>query len=153
MDWQLIGALGIPAGGLITWLVSRHYYSRATQDLRAVTANLQQTVEELDKETGRLKNLVILTLEALKHPGEFEIGHDGKGEIVRGKRGLPVAVAVAGRVQMIDIDPDESGFARFPPFVVARPLKDEHGQNQGWVDVVITDNDGQAQIVQPPAGS
>ena len=46
--YTLISMIG---GGLITWLVARAYYARATRDLR-------QSVEDLKQSVGELKGVI-----------------------------------------------------------------------------------------------
>jgi hypothetical protein len=62
----LVGTLaGIVAGGLITWLASRHYYLRAGADL--------------SREAAELRRLTELILGALEVAGLVELDRDPSG--------------------------------------------------------------------------
>jgi len=73
MDWEsliitITGTLiGIFAGGLITWAVSRHYYWRASQELTA--------------EAAEIRRLNVLMLRGMEHAGWIELNRDPTGKI------------------------------------------------------------------------
>jgi hypothetical protein len=70
---QAVGnLLGVLLGGLITWLVSRHYYKKAGDELYLASENLRQEALEIN----RLTNIV---LRGLHNAGIFEVTwQDGK---------------------------------------------------------------------------
>jgi len=70
MDWAniLSSLIGTVIGGIITWLVSKRYYQRASEDLK--------------NETKELRRLITLTLDGLEIGGLVEIARDGKGNIL-----------------------------------------------------------------------
>lgn len=70
MDWAnfLSSLTGIIIGGIITWLVSKRYYKRASRDLK--------------NETEGLRKLIVIILEGLENHGLMEIVRDEKGNII-----------------------------------------------------------------------
>jgi hypothetical protein len=69
---------GVLVGGLITWLVSRHYYQRASKDLR-------REAESLRREANRLRGYLLVSLrvlQALSGGHGFTIRYDEQGEPV-----------------------------------------------------------------------
>lgn len=66
--WQFIsGLVGVLLGGLITWLVSYHYYEKAG--------------DELGIEAGNIRKLANLIGHALEQAGLAQFKRDAKGEM------------------------------------------------------------------------
>jgi hypothetical protein len=60
--------IGIIAGSLVTWAVSRHYYMKASKELKDETLELR-----------RLNNIMLLGME---HAGWIELQRDSLGRII-----------------------------------------------------------------------
>ena len=71
VDWYTVGGtvVGIVVGGIITYLVSRHYYVRAARSL--------------EQETDRLHRHTTLILRGLEEAELVEYRRDEQGEIER----------------------------------------------------------------------
>jgi len=65
--------IGVLSGGVITWLVSRFYYTKAGDELKQEAAKLMQEAIELD----RLTNLV---LHGLENADIVELVKDASGK-------------------------------------------------------------------------
>lgn len=76
----LINLLSIALGGIITFFVSRHYYVKATKDLR-------------DEAEG-LKSLTVLIIRAMEKSGLAEFSYDQEGKPM----GLILKISVADSV-------------------------------------------------------
>jgi hypothetical protein len=68
METALWTVVGVGIGALITWLVSKYYYVRASQDLL--------------QETNRLKRMNEIGLGVLEEKGYVKLNRDGQGNIV-----------------------------------------------------------------------
>ncbi len=81
---SLIGTLiGVAAGGIITWFVSRAYYQRATK-------HLNDSVEKLDKR-------IFKVLRALEEAGLIELARDKNGKYTGGlKLSASVKITIGG---------------------------------------------------------
>ena len=74
--------IGAAIGGVVTWLVSRHYYKEARDKLMQEAAKLMQESIELER-------LTKLNLHVLENAGI--------GELVRDASGKPTGLIIEGR--------------------------------------------------------
>ncbi len=63
---------GIVVGGVITFLVSRYYYQRASEELRAEAERLRQ-------ESERLHDITLRMLQTISGGGQVEVNRDEEG--------------------------------------------------------------------------
>ena len=75
----ILWALGVIIGGVITFLVSRRYYVKASNDLRK---HYEQASEELRKEADELKKATRLVLRSLEEGTPVTLNKNEEGEIV-----------------------------------------------------------------------
>ena len=70
MEWSnfLSSFIGTAIGAIITWVVSKVYYERASKDLK--------------NETQRLRKLNVMILEGMEIGGLVQLARDGNGNII-----------------------------------------------------------------------
>jgi len=66
---------------VITWLVARYYYQKATRDLLIASGELQSGSAYLLQETERLRGLVNIHARALHHANAINATFDSQGEL------------------------------------------------------------------------
>jgi hypothetical protein len=83
--------LGVILGGSITWFWSKHYYEKASKELKGAAAQLKKEAEEV----RRLTNLILLGLES---KGIMTLTRDAKGNIT----GFALTINVHDAVHAVD---------------------------------------------------
>lgn len=83
----LINICGVIIGGLITWLVSKQYYSRASKELKVAT-----------NEINDMSNFIVHILEQNDNK-HWEIKRDDQGKII----GLNITLTISDVVSLSDI--------------------------------------------------
>jgi hypothetical protein len=76
MEALVYTVLGIAVGGLIIFLVSRHYYQRASEDL-------QTEAEELRQETREARDYVNALISYLESAGQIRVTRDQEGRPIQ----------------------------------------------------------------------
>ncbi len=86
MTSVLLSIVGVLVGGIITWLVARAYYEKASGDL-------DRAAEDLRQETKRVRGRLLDLFAALDEAGLIEVewkesGDDIRGVVIRREIGL-----------------------------------------------------------------